>query len=731
MSIDIKSLAIGFAKGRNSGKNPVLAELVVTENGVYDEPMIGDGPVEIAVGKTVQFKKHITMDDIPEHLRPTEGENSYGQIVRDDFTNSGYNIGAETVAIELVISEPESLAGVYGYFDEAAALAHGVTPGWNRIVDAENIESLDVPPSILVANATSAEQLSEVSFFFEGAPTPADGWNKVTVNVAGDIVDVAELPTENIEEGKIYRVTEEGVTVWMKHDDGTVETFDDMCTRMYVGMGFAYSCKYIVVDSLPDSADLETPVQDTVNKVLQDVVYVVRTTGNCYGVSVKSGVASPIDIANTVFQAPCMGVITDVSEITDTGYYTIFNENTTYGIPDEANNKTVMEHNGSEWVECGSLTGTIPVIDVLELPTENINENALYRIVSVDVFVRMFNNTMNLKEVYKDLDIHVVNTLPTEPEVFGEKMVVYILNDTGIVYVSEDGITYAALGASLSATDISMQDFGWMENEFAMTQDGVCAVRKDTKYMYHNDMFVCINEKAIPQVVFVLNDSGDGYTVNGVGKYAGDVVIPSEYNGLPVNRIGSFESCRYVSRITVPSSITAIDDEAFVGCKALYYINLNDNISIIPYRAFSGVRIDGLQLKLDSIVEIGEKAFWGSTIETLPQCPNLITIGNEAFKDCGMLHYTYEEDKVEGDAIAGRSLRGLYVPENVKTIGSSAFEHTFFPKIVFYGTPENIDATAFADCPSITDIYVPWAEGAVANAPWGATNATIYYNHTA
>ena len=26
------------------------------------------------------------------------------------------------------------------------------------------------------------------------------------------------------------------------------------------------------------------------------------------------------------------------------------------------------------------------------------------------------------------------------------------------------------------------------------------------------------------------------------------------------------------------------------------------------------------------------------------------------------------------------------------------------------------------------DIYVPWAEGAIANAPWGATKATIHYN---
>ena len=28
----------------------------------------------------------------------------------------------------------------------------------------------------------------------------------------------------------------------------------------------------------------------------------------------------------------------------------------------------------------------------------------------------------------------------------------------------------------------------------------------------------------------------------------------------------------------------------------------------------------------------------------------------------------------------------------------------------------------------VEDIYVPWSRGAVANAPWGAEDATIQYN---
>ena len=34
----------------------------------------------------------------------------------------------------------------------------------------------------------------------------------------------------------------------------------------------------------------------------------------------------------------------------------------------------------------------------------------------------------------------------------------------------------------------------------------------------------------------------------------------------------------------------------------------------------------------------------------------------------------------------------------------------------------------FSGCTNLTDIYVPWAEDALANAPWGAPNATVHYN---
>lgn len=64
-------------------------------------------------------------------------------------------------------------------------------------------------------------------------------------------------------------------------------------------------------------------------------------------------------------------------------------------------------------------------------------------------------------------------------------------------------------------------------------------------------------------------------------------------------------------------------------------------------------------------------------------------------------------------------------------IRDSAFSYcTNLVSLTFEGTPESIAASAFAGCNNLTTINVPWAEGAVANAPWGAENATIHYGYT-
>lgn len=97
-------------------------------------------------------------------------------------------------------------------------------------------------------------------------------------------------------------------------------------------------------------------------------------------------------------------------------------------------------------------------------------------------------------------------------------------------------------------------------------------------------------------------------------------------------------------------------------------------------------------------------------LESLPE--GLTYIGINAFYDC-------------------RNLRITSIPSAVEVIADTAFSScNGLTTITFKGTPRKIASSAFMMCPNLTTINVPWAEGAVANAPWGATNATINYNYT-
>ena len=71
------------------------------------------------------------------------------------------------------------------------------------------------------------------------------------------------------------------------------------------------------------------------------------------------------------------------------------------------------------------------------------------------------------------------------------------------------------------------------------------------------------------------------------------------------------------------------------------------------------------------------------------------------------------------------------VPHFIKEVRSFAFLTCLrLETVTFKSKPNYIDQYCFRGCDNLTTINVPWAEGEVENAPWGATNATINYNYT-
>ena len=113
---------------------------------------------------------------------------------------------------------------------------------------------------------------------------------------------------------------------------------------------------------------------------------------------------------------------------------------------------------------------------------------------------------------------------------------------------------------------------------------------------------------------------------------------------------------------------------------------------------------------LEGATGIKVYAFYNRNITSVDMPDSIMSIGGWAFASC-------------------HSLKRAVVGKNVAEIYAGAFSGCAqLEQVTFKGKPTMLQATVFQDDSVLADIYVPWSEGAVANAPWGASNATIHYN---
>lgn len=110
------------------------------------------------------------------------------------------------------------------------------------------------------------------------------------------------------------------------------------------------------------------------------------------------------------------------------------------------------------------------------------------------------------------------------------------------------------------------------------------------------------------------------------------------------------------------------------------------------------------------------------------------TIGNYSFEFManakGSLEIPGSVTKIGEGAFRSTPFDSIFFHEGLQEIASQAFAYCGpFDEIRLPSTIKSISNTAFLEV-TITSLYVPWSEGDVAGAPWGAKNATIYYNST-
>jgi hypothetical protein len=174
-----------------------------------------------------------------------------------------------------------------------------------------------------------------------------------------------------------------------------------------------------------------------------------------------------------------------------------------------------------------------------------------------------------------------------------------------------------------------------------------------------------------------------------------------------------FYRCPKLSLTSLPSGITSIGDFAFLNCYQLSLTALPSGITSIGQYAFNNCPRLALTTLPSGITSLPTAAFQYCPKLALTALPSgLTSIGAYAFKQ-------------------GTGLASITLPPALTSIGDFAFANcTGLETVRFTSTVSSIPNGVFSGCTKLSTIYVPWSQGQVANAPWGASKATIIYDYT-
>lgn len=207
----------------------------------------------------------------------------------------------------------------------------------------------------------------------------------------------------------------------------------------------------------------------------------------------------------------------------------------------------------------------------------------------------------------------------------------------------------------------------WKYDEFTHWQNVICTTNEcdfnipaPTSHVDDNEDGICDTCIFEYKFLFKLTYDKSGYRLDRVGaRYTGgDVVIPSEYKGLPVVEIGygAFKrSEKKLTSVVIPDSVTLISDDAFENQTSLTSVNVGKNVVTIGVSAFEGCTSLKTVVISDATQYIYASAFEGCTaLESVSLGKNVKEITGSVFQEC-------------------TSLKTITIPASIEKMGAWVF----------------------------------------------------------
>ena len=194
------------------------------------------------------------------------------------------------------------------------------------------------------------------------------------------------------------------------------------------------------------------------------------------------------------------------------------------------------------------------------------------------------------------------------------------------------------------------------------------------------------------------------------------------FSNLKAINSNSFYNCKKLTAVTIPTSVTTIEDQAFFNCSQLASVNIPTSVTVMGNFVFSFSGLTSVTIP-NSVTTLGDAVFnysRGLKAIKIPKsvtkmgfnpvngCSSIVSIevesGNTVFDSrngCNAIINTATNELVAG-------CKSTVIPSGVTTIGKYAFGGCLYlQSISIPETVKTIGTSAFYWCNSLTTITIP------------------------
>ena len=213
-----------------------------------------------------------------------------------------------------------------------------------------------------------------------------------------------------------------------------------------------------------------------------------------------------------------------------------------------------------------------------------------------------------------------------------------------------------------------------------------------------------------------------------------DIVIPDSVTSIG---IGAFFNCSSLSKIVIPDSVTSIGGAAFFICGSLSCIVIPDSVTSIGHSVFRACSSLSEIVIPSSVTSIGSGAFGGcASLQYLSIPKSVICLNGNPFYnmngklECLSPNFIYEDDvlfnkdKSKIISFRNQSVESYVIPSSVTSIGDSAFSCcSFLSEIVVPSSVNSIGNSAFSGCSSLSEVVIPSSVNSIGNSAFSGCSS--------